>query len=102
MANLPAEEPDALMHARPDLWEPWRATARATRSDEAEWESATYPISSSLFGLRHRDTQPVEQQTAFLRHCNMVFLGSADYARKKERGATVALHIPNWSSGIDR
>ena len=23
MANLPVEEPDALMCARPDLWEPW-------------------------------------------------------------------------------
>ena len=31
MAKLLAEEPDALMHARPDLWEPWRATAKATR-----------------------------------------------------------------------
>ena len=31
MVNLSAEEPDALMRARPGLWEPWRATARATR-----------------------------------------------------------------------
>ena len=31
MVNLSVEEPDALMRARPDLWEPWRATARATR-----------------------------------------------------------------------
>jgi hypothetical protein len=31
MANLPAEEPDALMHARPGPWEPWRVTARATQ-----------------------------------------------------------------------
>jgi hypothetical protein len=30
-ANLSAEEPYALMRARTDLWEPWRATARATR-----------------------------------------------------------------------
>jgi hypothetical protein len=29
--NLSAEEPDALVRARPGLWEPWRVTARATR-----------------------------------------------------------------------
>jgi len=23
MVNLPVEEPDALVRARPDLWEPW-------------------------------------------------------------------------------
>ena len=33
LANLSAEEPDALMRARPGLWEPWRVTARATRPD---------------------------------------------------------------------
>lgn len=33
MANLSVEEPDALMRARPGLWEPWRVTARATRPD---------------------------------------------------------------------
>jgi hypothetical protein len=27
MANLSVEEPDALMCARPGLWEPWRVTA---------------------------------------------------------------------------
>jgi hypothetical protein len=31
--NLSAEEPDALMRARPGLWEPWWVTARATRPD---------------------------------------------------------------------
>jgi sulfatase modifying factor 1 len=31
MANLLVEEPDALMRARPGLWEPWWVTARATR-----------------------------------------------------------------------
>jgi len=31
MANLSLEEPDALMRARPGLWEPWRVTARATQ-----------------------------------------------------------------------
>ena len=36
MAKLLAEEPDALMHARPDLWEPWRATAKATRPDRTK------------------------------------------------------------------
>ena len=40
MANLSAEEPDALMHARPGPWEPWRVTARATqpaaRQDQSE------------------------------------------------------------------
>ena len=30
-AKLSAEEPDALMHARPGPWEPWRVTARATQ-----------------------------------------------------------------------
>ena len=33
MAKLSAEEPDALMHARPGPWEPWRGTARATQPD---------------------------------------------------------------------
>ena len=33
MANLLVEEPDALVYARPDLWEPWRATAKATRPE---------------------------------------------------------------------
>ena len=36
MAKLLVEEPDALMRARPDLWEPWRVTARATRPAAAE------------------------------------------------------------------
>ena len=31
MANLSVEEPDALMHARPDLWEPWGVIPGATR-----------------------------------------------------------------------
>jgi hypothetical protein len=31
VAKLSAEEPDALMHARPGPWEPWRVTARATQ-----------------------------------------------------------------------
>ena len=31
MANLSVEEPDALMCARPGLWEPWWVTARATQ-----------------------------------------------------------------------
>jgi hypothetical protein len=33
MAKLSAEEPDALMHARPGPWEPWRVTARATQPE---------------------------------------------------------------------
>ena len=33
MANLSVEEPDALMCARPGLWEPWWVTARATQPD---------------------------------------------------------------------
>ena len=33
MANLSAEEPYALMRARTGLWEPWRATAWATRPE---------------------------------------------------------------------
>jgi hypothetical protein len=33
MAKLSVEEPDALMHARPGPWEPWRVTARATQPE---------------------------------------------------------------------
>src|SRR5262249_57167794 len=33
MANLSAEEPDALMRARPGLWERWGATPSATRPE---------------------------------------------------------------------
>jgi hypothetical protein len=33
MANLSVEEPDALMCARPGLWEPRVATPGATRPD---------------------------------------------------------------------
>ena len=51
MANLSVEEPDALMCARPGLWEPWRATARATRpewawgeqEDDAAWATEARP-----------------------------------------------------------
>lgn len=32
-ANLSVEEPDALMHARPGLWEPWGVIPRATRPE---------------------------------------------------------------------
>ncbi len=35
MTKLSAEEPDALMHARPGPWEPWRVTARATQPNGA-------------------------------------------------------------------
>ena len=38
VANLSAEEPDALMHARPGPWEPWRVTARATQP-AADWRN---------------------------------------------------------------
>ena len=31
MANPTSDEPDALMCARPDLWEPWAETPKATR-----------------------------------------------------------------------
>jgi hypothetical protein len=36
MAKLLAEEPDALMRARPGLWEPWRVTAKATRPERTK------------------------------------------------------------------
>jgi hypothetical protein len=36
-AKLSAEEPDALMCARPGPWEPWRVTARATQPS-ADWQ----------------------------------------------------------------
>ena len=32
-ANLSVEEPDALVHARPDLWELWGVIPRATRPE---------------------------------------------------------------------
>ena len=57
MANLSAEEPDALMRARPGLWEPWRVTARATRPD-ARRGAARFPhmpepsASRSIVGCR--------------------------------------------------
>ena len=34
--KLLVEEPDALMWARPDLWEPWVVTPRATRARRAK------------------------------------------------------------------
>ena len=36
MVNLSVEEPDALMCARPDLWEPRVATPGATRPEAAK------------------------------------------------------------------
>ena len=47
-AKLSAEEPDALMHARPGPWEPWRVTARATQP------YAPKPTSQARFGPKHR------------------------------------------------
>ena len=35
------------MRARPDLWEPWRATARATRPDASKQQAITTKIGSS-------------------------------------------------------
>ena len=35
MANPSLEEPDALVCARPGLWEPWVVTLRATRPEIA-------------------------------------------------------------------
>jgi len=42
--RLSAEEPDALMCARPGPWEPWRATARATRPDARKARPAPVSI----------------------------------------------------------
>src|SRR5205807_3202911 len=47
MAKLSAEEPDALMHARPGPWEPWRVTARATQPDARNAPHST--VTSSTF-----------------------------------------------------
>ena len=44
MANLSVEEPDALMHARPDLWEPWGVIPRATRPEASLDENKTVPF----------------------------------------------------------
>ena len=43
MANLSVEEPDALMCARPGLWEPWWVTARATQPDASNCTLPTPP-----------------------------------------------------------
>jgi hypothetical protein len=65
MAKLLAEEPDALLRARPGLWEPWRVTAKATRPERtkkkpfrpavcatsAGWRYATEPKNGRYFGL---------------------------------------------------
>ena len=91
MANLSVEEPDALMCARPGLWEPWRVTARATRpkapsellpkspgpiglersqqkqgSDEACWKRA----STSDIRLTYRDLIP--EKAAIIGHIYLV------------------------------
>src|SRR5262249_9660102 len=50
-ANLSAEEPDALMHARPGPWEPWRVTARATQP------SAPCPTTPSYAGVSDLSSQ---------------------------------------------
>jgi hypothetical protein len=42
MAKLSVEEPDALMHARPGPWEPWRVTARATQPSAPHAMTRTY------------------------------------------------------------
>lgn len=51
MAKLSVEEPDALMHARPGPWEPWRVTARATQP------SAPNPMTRTYAGVSDRSTQ---------------------------------------------
>jgi hypothetical protein len=52
MANLSAEEPDALMHARPGPWEPWRVTARATQPSAPITRTRTYIGVSDRSALR--------------------------------------------------
>lgn len=59
MANLSVEEPDALMRARPDLWEPWRVTARATRPDAGK---RIWPTSIGVSDLRAQAVSPPQKQ----------------------------------------
>jgi hypothetical protein len=48
-ANLSAEEPDALMHARPGPWEPWRLPARATQPAGRKGTEAPVPKPRGLW-----------------------------------------------------
>ncbi len=54
MANLSVEEPDALMHARPGPWEPWRVTARATQPEHAKWFARSSRTLSCRTDYRHQ------------------------------------------------
>ena len=48
MANLSVEEPDALMCARPDLWEPWAGNCPGPPGPErAMKEGETAPMLSN-------------------------------------------------------
>jgi hypothetical protein len=71
MANLSAEEPDALMRARPGLWEPWRVTARATQSDangDARCQEHTINVNSRItvvVALKILDAASLDLRTCF-------------------------------------
>jgi len=58
MANLSVEEPDALMCARPGLWEPWRATARATRPEALNGSGSS--IRCTGYSGTHSGETPLE------------------------------------------
>jgi hypothetical protein len=76
MAKLSVEEPDALMHARPGPWEPWRVTARATQPGA---DSPNCDTRGGVSGEWHLDLKEIrhngehEQAPAFasLRHLTL-------------------------------
>ena len=82
MANLSVEEPDALMCARPGLWEPRVATPGATRPADAMTPAYLTPVLSPdafngiclpnrrLFLARHHadDKRPIGSPTSIYVH----------------------------------
>ena len=52
MANLSVEEPDALMHARPDLWEHWGVIPSATRPDARRRKGSRAHVRHTEVGCR--------------------------------------------------
>lgn len=53
MANLPVEEPDALMCARPDLWERWVSNHPAPPGLQRLWPLANLHRLPVVAGIVH-------------------------------------------------
>ncbi len=80
MANLSVEEPDALMCARPDLWEPRVATPGATRpgvGNASASLSAAFPTDAP-FDTRHSGQAIVSARRRFDDRCPCQTLFPAD------------------------